>query len=90
MYNACYLDVTRSYAATPSHTIPAINNIASNNANPPQNGAVTHHHDQSITPHNFSVTKTTPSKSRIPIPPDEPDDLESDISSTPNIHQITM
>jgi hypothetical protein len=90
MYNACYLDVTRSYAATPSHTIPAINKIASTNPNPPQNGAVTHHHDQSITPHNFSVTKTTPSKPSTPIPPDEPDDLESDISSTPNIHQITM
>lgn len=40
-------------------------------ANPPHNGAVTHHQDQLIYPVSFSVMKIkniTPSK---PIPPDE-------------------
>ena len=31
------------------------------NANGPQNGAVTHHHDQLITPTSLSTTKATPS-----------------------------
>ena len=38
------------------------------NANPPQNGAVTHHHDQLINPVSFSTTNTTPNKPNIPIP----------------------
>ena len=35
--------------------------MTKNNANPPQKGIVTHHHDQSIYPINFNVTNDTPS-----------------------------
>lgn len=36
---------------------------------PPQNGAVTHHQDQLMTPQSFSVTNTTPSNPNTPMPP---------------------
>lgn len=39
--------------------------------NPPQNGAVTHHHDQSITLHSFNTMNATPNNPRTPIPLDE-------------------
>lgn len=39
-----------------------------NRRNPPQNGAVTHHQDQAMTPHSFRTTKATPSKPRTPMP----------------------
>lgn len=46
------------------------NVIAIQNANPPHRGAVTHHHDQSITSHNFSVINTMASnpKNEMPFP----------------------
>ena len=37
-------------------------------ANPPQNGSVTHHHDQSITPVSLSTTNATPNSPTTPIP----------------------
>ena len=49
------------------NTIKAITKIIKIGA---QNGAVTHHHDQSITLHSFNVMKISPSKPKIPIPPD--------------------
>lgn len=35
---------------------------------PPQNGSVTHHQDQSITPISFSTTNTIPNAPKVPIP----------------------
>jgi len=40
----------------------------------PQNGAVTHHHDQSITPVSFKPIKRTPSKLINPVPPEDDED----------------
>lgn len=45
---------------------------------PPQNGSVTNHQDQLITPVNFRMTKTTPINPNTPTPPDELE-LDSDI-----------
>lgn len=39
--------------------------------NPPQSGAVTHHHDQLITPQSLSVMKTMASWPKKPMPLDE-------------------
>ena len=47
----------------------ANNVIAAQNANPPHNGAVTHHHDQVITLHNFNVINTIASNPKNEIPP---------------------
>jgi hypothetical protein len=44
------------------------NRIINTNAKPPQNGRVTHHQDQVITLHNFSITKATPRSPNTPIP----------------------
>ena len=41
--------------------------------NPPQNGHVTHHQLQLITPHSFNVINTIPSNPNNPIPLFEPD-----------------
>lgn len=46
----------------------ANNVIAAQNANPPHNGAVTHHHDQVITLHNFNVINTIASNPMNEIP----------------------
>lgn len=35
---------------------------------PPQNGSVTHHHDQLIIFNNLRTTKTTPNKPTVEIP----------------------
>ena len=44
-------------------------NTANNTiATGPQNGSNTHHHDQSITPVNFSTMNTTPNSPVTPIP----------------------
>jgi len=40
-------------------------------ANPPHNGAVTHHQDQLINPVNFKVIKIKNISPKNPIPPDE-------------------
>lgn len=40
-------------------------------ASPPQSGAVTHHHDQLITPHNFKTRKTINVSPANPMPLDE-------------------
>ena len=48
----------------------ANNVIAAQNANPPHNGAVTHHHDQVITLHNFNVINTIASNPKNEMPPD--------------------
>ena len=54
------------------HTPPNIQTKTNNTkANPPQNGNVPHHHDHEITFVSLSVTNTTPSKPKIPIPDDE-------------------
>lgn len=37
-------------------------------ANPPQNGIVTHHHDQFMYPVNFNTTNATPRSPKAPIP----------------------
>ena len=42
--------------------------MKSANANPPQKGSVTHHHDQFINPVNFSTTNATPRSPKTPIP----------------------
>ena len=42
--------------------------IINTNAKPPQNGSVTHHQDQVITLHNFSITKATPRSPNTLIP----------------------
>jgi hypothetical protein len=47
-----------SNAENTSARIAARVNMATNSANPPQRGAVTHHHDHEMTPHNLSVIKT--------------------------------
>lgn len=48
--------------------IHAMRKKTNNIANPPQNGNVTHHHDQSMTLHNFNTTSTKPSMPNgIPI-----------------------
>lgn len=39
-----------------------------NNKAPPQSGDVIHHHDQEITPVNFSVINTIPNRPKKPIP----------------------
>jgi hypothetical protein len=41
------------------------------NANPPHNGAVTHHQDQLMNPVSFKVIKIKNIRPRIPIPPEE-------------------
>ena len=52
----------------PPNIQPQINNTK---ASPPQNGKVTHHHDQEITSVSFKTTNATPNKPNIPIPDDE-------------------
>lgn len=44
--------------------------MANQKASPPHNGAVTHHHDQVMTLHNFNVMKTIASKPKkdMPVP----------------------
>lgn len=44
--------------------------MATQKASPPHNGAVTHHHDQVMTLHNFNVMKTIASKPKkdMPVP----------------------
>lgn len=37
--------------------------------NPPHRGAVTHHHDQSITPVSFNTRNTRNNSPKKPIPP---------------------
>lgn len=46
--------------------IHAMRKKTNNIVNPPQNGNVTHHHDQLMTLHNFSTTKATPSNPTTP------------------------
>ena len=41
------------------------------NANPPHNGAVTHHHDQSMYLVSLSVIKIKNIRPKNPIPPDD-------------------
>lgn len=48
--------------------IAAIIRIISIRAKAAQNGAVTHHHDQSITPVSLRTINTIPSNPGIPIP----------------------
>lgn len=45
-----------------------MNIMISTNAIPPQNGTVTHHHDQSITWHNLRTIKAVPNKPKKPTP----------------------
>ena len=47
-----------------AHAIPK----QASKANPPQNGMVTYHQDQLITPTSFSTTKTIPNTDKTPIP----------------------
>ena len=42
--------------------------ITNTMARPPHRGAVTHHHDQSMTLHNFSTMNAIPSSPKNPIP----------------------
>ncbi len=44
--------------------------IAATVTRPHQNGSVTHHHDQVITPVNLRATNVTPKSPKIPIPPE--------------------
>src|ERR1700678_2047743 len=70
---------------------PAINAtpnaITPTSAKPPQNGNVTHHQDQSITPQSFSVTNTTPRRPMTPIPPDDASDFV-DICFIPSTSKV--
>ena len=47
----------------------ANNVMIAQSAKPPHNGAVTHHHDQVITLHNFNVINTIASNPKNEIPP---------------------
>jgi len=45
-------------------------------AAPPQNGRVTHHHDQSIRLQSFRTTNTIPNTLSTPIPPLDEDEFD--------------